>query len=125
MTTPDTKLRPPEQDWPRSKIKMHLEDHGWSLSRLSIANGYARGTAAKALETFNIPVMELIIAKTIGVNPEEIWPSRYPDGVRAPRRILTKQYDYSAQRQRRTNKQEAPNDSQPAPSRVVLQPGRL
>ncbi|MBF0127682.1 MAG: helix-turn-helix domain-containing protein [Magnetococcales bacterium] len=84
----DTKNRPATQDWPNSKIKMHLEDAGWTLRRLSVARGYSPCAAAKALHQPVTPPLERIIADAIGVDPSVIWPTRYPGGVRAPSYIL-------------------------------------
>ncbi|MBF0214855.1 MAG: helix-turn-helix domain-containing protein [Magnetococcales bacterium] len=85
---------------------MHLEDQGWSLSRLGQHHGFSRYAGSKALDGPYLPEMERIIAQEIGVRPEEIWPSRYPNGVRAPRCVLMRQYDYITPRRGRTNKQE-------------------
>lgn len=88
------------QNWPRSKIKMHLEDAGWSLRRLSLAHGFSARVGSKALDGPLIPRMELIIAEVIGVEPQVIWPLYYPDGKRAPRSALEK---HITPRRRRTN----------------------
>ena len=88
MITIDTKLRPVKQDWRNSKIKMFLEDKGWTLRQLSAAHGRSACAAAQALHSPTCPQMEIIIADAIGIEPSEIWPSRYPGGVRAPSHIL-------------------------------------
>ncbi|WP_420886873.1 helix-turn-helix domain-containing protein [Candidatus Magnetaquicoccus inordinatus] len=83
MMNIDTEHRPSAQDWPRSRIKMHLEDKGWTLRRLSVAHGRMPTAIAQALYRPCSPPLEQIVAEEIGVQPAEIWPSRYPGGVRA------------------------------------------
>ena len=63
-------------DWHIADIKAALEKNGWSLSRLSIANGYTRKAAANTLRK-PWPKMEKIIALAIGEKAQNIWPSRY------------------------------------------------
>ena len=46
------------------------------MSALSVANGYTRNGLRNALYR-KYPKAERIIAGAIGVNPEDIWPSRY------------------------------------------------
>jgi Ner family transcriptional regulator len=89
MNADDTH-KPVAQDWPRSKIKMHLEDAGWSLRRLSVAYGRSPCAASQALHQPTSPPVEQIIATAIDKKPEEIWPSRYPGGVRAPSYTLNR-----------------------------------
>lgn len=80
MTKINTPKKPALNDWHKADIKCALEKHGWSLRRLSIANGYTPTSASVPLRN-PWPRMEKIIADAIGVTPETIWPSRYgPDG---------------------------------------------
>ena len=99
----DTKHRPTKQDWPRSKIKMHLEDAGWSLRQLSLKHGRSPGAGAQALHQPDSPLMEQIIADAIGVAPAVIWPTRYPDGVRAASYLLRRAAKSTATRRVRKN----------------------
>ena len=64
------------KDWHVADIKAALEKNGWSLRKLSEANGYAARTIGVALHR-HWPRGEQIIAAAIGVKPEDIWPSRY------------------------------------------------
>jgi Ner family transcriptional regulator len=68
--------------WHLADIKAALEKRGLSLAALSRVNGYHETAAAKALRN-EWPEMERIIADALGVKPEQIWPSRYKDGVPA------------------------------------------
>ncbi|OOZ41692.1 hypothetical protein BOW53_02845 [Solemya pervernicosa gill symbiont] len=77
-TTKHTQKAAPE-DWHRADIKAALEKKGWSLRRLSLANGYKDGNTLKNALARRWPKAEKIIADVIGVPPSEIWPSRYPD----------------------------------------------
>lgn len=65
------------RDWHWADIKAALEKAGYSLSRLSMANGCKTRRAAGMVKDRPYPRMERIIAETIGVPPHLIWPSRY------------------------------------------------
>lgn len=68
-------------DWHRADIKAALEKAGWTLRKLSVHYRYSVNSLRGALH-FQWPEAEKIIARTIGVPPAEIWPSRYhPDGT--------------------------------------------
>lgn len=66
------------KDWHRADIKAALEKAGWTLRRLSVHSGYAATMAQQALGKpyFNA---EQIIAAALGIEPWEIWPSRYDE----------------------------------------------
>lgn len=63
-------------DWHQAYISAALKAKGTNLSALSAKNGYSRNGLRNALYR-PYPKAEKIIAKAIGVEPEEIWPSRY------------------------------------------------
>jgi Ner family transcriptional regulator len=63
-------------DWHQAYISAALKAKGTNLSALSEANGYSRNNLRNALYR-SYPKAEKIIADAIGVEPEEIWPSRY------------------------------------------------
>jgi Ner family transcriptional regulator len=63
-------------DWHQAYISAALKAKGTNLSALSAASGYSRNGLRNALYR-PYPKAEKIIAKAIGVEPEEIWPSRY------------------------------------------------
>ena len=63
-------------DWHDADIIAGLKKAGTNMSALSVANGYTRNGLRKALYR-KYPKAERIIAGAIGVNPEDIWPSRY------------------------------------------------
>lgn len=70
-----TKKQP--SDWHRADIVAALRKAGWSLRKLSVHHGYASpGTLTNALDR-HWPKGERLIAEAIGVDPAEIWPSRY------------------------------------------------
>jgi len=82
MRNLNTPKKPVVEDWHRADIKAALEKLGYSLSRFSLENGYSR-TAAQCALRMEWPLMERLIANTIGVPVQQIWPSRYhPDGSR-------------------------------------------
>lgn len=62
--------------WDRPAIIAALSRRGWSIRRLSVEHGYSPKSLGLALRQ---PWLrsEKIIADTIGVSAEEIWPARY------------------------------------------------
>jgi len=70
----------PGSDWHPADVLAALKKRGRTLAGLSIAHGYHPTAAGKALRA-PWPALEAIIAREIGVQPWDIWPSRYtPDG---------------------------------------------
>jgi len=76
---------PDREDWHPADIAAALKKKGISLAGLAIANGYHPTATGKALKR-SWPALEHIIAKALGVEPAEIWPSRYAECVRPGRR---------------------------------------
>jgi Ner family transcriptional regulator len=73
----DMAKKPDPQDWHKEDIKAAIRKQGTTMKGLALANGYRSVDAcAQALQR-PYPKMERLIAKTIGVPPEAIWPSRY------------------------------------------------
>lgn len=66
----------PLSDWHREDILAAIRKQKKSLAALSREHGLSSGTLVNALNR-PWPRGERIIAETIGVKPEEIWPSRY------------------------------------------------
>lgn len=69
-------------DWHPADIVASLRKRGTSLRKLSIENGFSPGSLATSMRR-SWPNAEQIIAGAIGLDPKEIWPSRY--GPRAYR----------------------------------------
>ncbi len=65
-------------DWHPWDIKAALGKRGYSLARVARENNYARTSANEVLRK-SWPNMQRKIADVIGVDPWEIWPSRYDD----------------------------------------------
>lgn len=63
-------------DMHRADIRSALMKKGISLSQLGVQNGLAKTTLRNALDK-KYPKGEKIIAEALGMNPSEIWPSRY------------------------------------------------
>jgi Ner family transcriptional regulator len=63
-------------DWHPADVQAALKKRGLSLAGLSTVNGYHATAAGKALKR-PWPALEVLIAKAIGVPPQDIWPSRY------------------------------------------------
>ena len=64
------------KDWHQAYISAALKEKGTNLSALSEAKGYSRNNLRNALYR-SYPKAEKIIAEAIGIEPKEIWPSRY------------------------------------------------
>lgn len=63
-------------DWHQADIIAALKKRGTNLSALSEKNGYSRNNLRNALYR-PYPKAERIIAGAIGVQPADIWPTRY------------------------------------------------
>jgi len=83
MSNVDSPKKPVSDDWHPADIKAALEKAGWSLRRLSLHNGFSDGLLKHALHR-PYPRAERMIARAIGVKPQDIWPSRYDN--RRPKR---------------------------------------
>lgn len=66
------------RDWHKADIRAALEKAGTNFERLAKENQLAGSTLRNALR-FKYPKCEAIIANKIGVSPQDIWPSRYPE----------------------------------------------
>ena len=73
-------------DWHPADIKGALAKKGISLSSLARKNGYAITSPSNVFRK-PWPAMEKIMAKAIGVTPQEVWPSRY-DQFGTPHRTV-------------------------------------
>ncbi len=77
MTTAATPKKPAPKDWHPADVIAAIRKAGWSLQQLAFAHGYTSRTAlANALHK-PYPKAEKIIAGTLGVSPQSIWPTRY------------------------------------------------
>lgn len=63
-------------DWHQADIIAAIKKTGTNMSALSSASGYSRNGLRNALYR-PYPKAERIIARAIGVDASEIWPSRY------------------------------------------------
>ena len=68
----------PAHDWNPWDIKACLGKKGYTLTRVALESGYSRSAPGEAFRR-QWPAMERIIADVIGVEPWEIWPSRYDE----------------------------------------------
>jgi len=113
MPSVDTSKKPAPSDWHPAFIVYRLRLKNMSLRRLSAQHGYAPKSLMLAVRR-PWPAAEKIIAKCIGVAPQEIWPSRYdangktltrPKGGYHPSRNLSTGSQRSVIQRDRTNKQ--------------------
>ncbi|PNK61492.1 helix-turn-helix domain-containing protein [Psychrobacter sp. FDAARGOS_221] len=75
-TNQTEKKAPVVEDWHQAEIIASLKKSGTNMSALSEAHGYSRGALRNALYR-PYPKAERIIAEAIGVEPKDIWPTRY------------------------------------------------
>lgn len=68
--------RPGNADMHPEQIKASVRMTGVSLTQLAELNGYSECAVRRALR-HPWPAVEAIVARQIGLRPEEIWPSRY------------------------------------------------
>lgn len=67
------------KDWHRADIVAELRKAGWSLRRLATHHGYAAPTTLTTALARPWPKGERLIADAIGIDPANIWPSRYQE----------------------------------------------
>ena len=65
-------------DWHSADVVASLRKRGTTLRQLARAHGYQHIQAALTRPWWAV---EQLIAKTLGVSAEEIWPSRYVEGI--------------------------------------------
>ncbi|AIJ09289.1 helix-turn-helix domain-containing protein [Edwardsiella anguillarum] len=65
-----------KQDWHPANVVAAVHVKGLTLRELSLGAGLKQDSLKNALYR-KCPKYERIIAAAIGVNPEDIWPSRY------------------------------------------------
>jgi len=85
MTRP-ARLARKKSGWHPEEIKAAIRMRGSSMAELSRQYGYGVSAVRQVLRR-PWPAVERIVAETIGVTPQEIWPDRYgEDGM--PNRLL-------------------------------------
>jgi Ner family transcriptional regulator len=73
----NTNESPIRRDWHKSDIKAALEKAGWTLRRLSMHAGYKNPASLQRALRKPWPKAERLIADALGLEPWDIWPSRY------------------------------------------------
>ena len=73
-------------DWHPEDIKAAVRKTGITLADLSETAGFESSAARQALRV-PMPRLEALIANRLGLQPKDIWPSRY-DATGAPLRGL-------------------------------------
>ncbi|MBD2786575.1 helix-turn-helix domain-containing protein [Xenorhabdus sp. DI] len=67
-----------QKDWHPAEIICALRKRGTTLAALSRESGLSSSTLANTLSR-PWPKGEVLIANRLGIDPSEIWPSRYFD----------------------------------------------
>lgn len=77
---------PKDRDWHRADVMAALRKtpEKWSLRGLALAHGYSRSAVSEALNR-PWPAVERVIADALGLDPWDLWPSRY-HADRSPKR---------------------------------------
>ncbi len=75
-----------QEDWHPADIKAELDKAGWTLRALAAHHGLKASSPLSHTFERSYPLNEKRIADAIGVEPKDIWPSRYfDDGTKKPR----------------------------------------
>ena len=77
MTYNESLKKPVNQDWHSVDVIAALHKKGISFSWLAIENGYTHKNSLTQVLRKPYPAAEKIVAKALGLKPEQIWPSRY------------------------------------------------
>lgn len=64
------------QDWHPEDVKAAIRKTGTTLAALSLKAGLSEGAAKRAL-VVAWPRVQALIARHLGLRPQQIWPSRY------------------------------------------------
>lgn len=65
------------EDWSRGRILEAVREQGMSMRKLSERSGRKPATLYNALRFEDYVLGEQIIAEFLGVDPSDIWPSRF------------------------------------------------
>jgi Ner family transcriptional regulator len=65
------------QDWHRQDVLSAIRKRNISVAELARRNGYSNPTTFYNVFKSSYPKIERIIAEFLGLQPEEIWPTRY------------------------------------------------
>lgn len=68
-----------KEDWHRQDVLAAIRKKGISVAELARRNGYSNPTTFYNVFKMPYPKVEKIVAEFLGMQPEEIWPSRYKD----------------------------------------------
>jgi Ner family transcriptional regulator len=74
---PMTQRPKPAMDWPGVIAELHRQ--GMTLTELGIRNGINPNTIRRLKSVKHYPSQK-VVAEFLGVEPETIWPDRYPKG---------------------------------------------
>lgn len=77
MSNTTAQKKPASQDWHPADVIAALRKKGWSLQQLALHHGYSGRSALSSALAAPYPKAEAIIAMTLGMEPREIWPTRY------------------------------------------------
>lgn len=67
-----------DRDWHPEDVKAAIRKTGLTMTELSLRHGLAENAVRTALRR-PWPRVEAIVAAHLGLKPEQIWPSRYPN----------------------------------------------
>lgn len=85
MTKQSAPKKASHEDWHRADIVAALRKSGWSLRKLATHHGYASPTTLTTALDRPWPKGERLIAAAIGIEPADIWPTRYAQNYARPK----------------------------------------
>lgn len=77
MSISRTAKKPVTQDWHPADVVCALHKAGWTLRRLSAHHGYSPTYLRRAQVAHQTINGQQLIADALGIEPQQIWPSRY------------------------------------------------
>lgn len=77
----------PVQDWHRQEVIAAIRMRGISVAELARQNGYENPTTFYNVFKAPYPKVEKIVAKFLGKQPADIWPSRYQSNPQVYRNV--------------------------------------
>ncbi|MDP2549155.1 helix-turn-helix transcriptional regulator [Oceanobacter sp. 4_MG-2023] len=77
----------PVQDWHRQEVIAAIRMRGISVAELARQNGYKNPTTFYNVFKAPYPKVEKIVAKFLGKQPADIWPSRYQPNPQVYRNV--------------------------------------
>jgi len=73
----DMSKKPASKDWHKADIKAAIHKRDLTLKSITLAHGYHDPSACAQALHRPYPKAERMVAEALGLQPKDIWPSRY------------------------------------------------